>query len=93
MKSKGVTTQMTALDNGGVHVVAEQSPYFFLQFLCLIWSEKHGNERVNPESSQSMFLDRCDWENIFGLYVTKTKSKIKCKHDIKVLSYRCIEIV
>ena len=67
--------------------------HIFLQFLCLIWSEKHGNERVNPESSQSMFLDRCDWENIFGLYVTKTESKIKCKHDSKVLSYRCIEIV
>ena len=31
--------------NGGVHVVAEQSTEFrFLQFLCLIWTEKHAVE-------------------------------------------------
>ena len=37
---------MSALQaNGGVHVVAEQSTEFrFLQFLCLIWTEKHAVE-------------------------------------------------
>ena len=57
-KPKGVTTQMKALDENilmvvfmlllnRVHVFAIFT-LMFLLFLCLILTEKHGSQRVNP---------------------------------------------
>ena len=50
MKPKGVTTQIKALVEYFLMVVftmlLNRLFFFFFQFLCLIWTEKHGSERV-----------------------------------------------
>ena len=56
MKSKGVTTQMKALDEYFLMVVVMvllNTVHVFANVM-LIWTEKHGNERV--KSSSSSFL-------------------------------------
>ena len=40
------------LSNGGIHVVDEQG-FMFSQILCLIWTEKHGSERVKKYNSNA----------------------------------------
>ena len=49
MKSKGVTTEMNALDEYFLMVVFTLllNTVTFLQILCLIWTEKHGSGRVS----------------------------------------------
>ena len=54
MKSKGVTTQMKALDEYSLMVVFTlllKRLRVFAECLCLIWTEKYGNEGVNIRES------------------------------------------
>ena len=62
MKPKGVTTQMKALDDYFLMVLFTlllNRVNVFLQFLCLIWTEKHGSEGVKGSSLHTRPLLSC----------------------------------
>ena len=74
-KSKGVTTQMKALDEYFLMVVFTlllDRVHVFTIFLCLIWTEKHGNERVNVHMHSSICYQCCP----ISLTPSKTPSEM-----------------